>query len=83
MRYQPDFISLHKFQPYASGSDYPNNSRFTIDYYWSYTFFQYTLSTLDNPKFLGCDGTARAMLVDGMQVSDYPNPQALFILNKV
>ena len=80
MRYQPDFISLHKFQPYASGSDYPNNSRFTIDYYWSYTFFRYTL---DNTTFLGCDGTGRAMLVDGMQVSDYPNPQALFILNKV
>ena len=80
MRYQPDYISLHKFQPYTSGSDYPTNSRFTTDYYWSYTFFRYVL---DNTTLLGCDGTGRAMLVDGMQFSDYPNPQALFILNKV
>jgi len=80
MRYQSDFISLHKFQLYQSGSEYPPNSRFTFDYYWSYTFFRYLP---DNTTFLGCDGTGRAMLVDGMQVSDYPNPQALFILNKV
>ncbi|XP_073233458.1 uncharacterized protein [Porites lutea] len=65
--------------PYSSG-EYPTNSRFKIDYYWSYTFFPYKL---DNTTFLGCDGTGRAMLVDGMQFFEYPNPQALFILNEV
>ena len=70
---------MHKFQPNIPGS-YPPNSRFTFDYYWSFTFIQYQL---DKTKFLGCDSTRKATLVDGMQVSDYPNPQALFILNKV
>ena len=34
-------------------------------------------------KILGMDSTGRAMLVDGMQVSEYANPQALFILNEI
>ena len=80
MRYQ-HFVSMHKFQPNVPGS-YPPNSRFIVDYYWSYTFFKYKLDKT-NAKFLGCDSTGKATLVDGMQVSDYPNPQALFILNKV
>ena len=73
-------LSLHKFQLYKSGSDYPTNSRFTFDYYWSYTFFRYSL---DNTKFLGCDSTGMVTLVDGMQFTQYPNPQALFILNEI
>ena len=73
-------LSLHKFQLYESGSSFPPNSRFTFDYYWSYTFFRYAL---DNTKFLGCDSTGMVTLVDGMQVTEYPNPQALFILNEI
>ena len=42
-------LFLHKFQLYVSGP-FPPNSRFTFDYYWSYTFFRYSL---DNTKFLG------------------------------
>ena len=72
-------LSLHKFQPYASGP-FPPNSRFTYDYYWSFTFFCYSL---DNTKFLGCDSTGMLTLVDGMQAPAYPNPQALFILNEI
>ena len=73
--------SLHKFQLYVSGP-FPPNSRFTFDYYWSYTFFRYSL---DNTKFLGCDSTGMVTLVDGMLVSEYPtaNPQALFSLNEI
>ena len=54
-------LSLHKFQLYVSGP-FPPNSRFTFDYYWSYTFFRYSL---DNTKFLGCDSTDMVTLVDG------------------
>ena len=74
-------LSLHKFQLYVSGP-FPPNSRFTFDYYWSYTFFRYSL---DNTKFLGCDSTDMVTLVDGMLASEYPtaNPQALFILNEI
>ena len=71
-------LSLHKFQPYVSGP-FPPNSRFTYDYYWSFTFFRYSL---DNTKFLGCDSTGMVTLVDGMQAPAYPNPQALFILHE-
>ena len=70
-------LSLHKFQLYVSGP-YPPNSRFTFDYYWSYTFFRYS-----SDKFLGCDSTGMVTLVDGMQATEYPNPQALFILNEI
>ena len=74
-------LSLHKFRLYVSG---PNllNSRFDFDYYWSYTFFRYSL---DNTKFLGYDSTGMVTLVDGMQASKHPNanPQALFILRQI
>ena len=72
-------LSLRKFQLYVSGPFSPN-SRFTFDYYWSFTFFR---DKLDNTKFLGCDSTGMVTLVDGMQAPAYPNPQALFILNKI
>ena len=72
-------LSVHKYQPYVSGP-FPPNSRFTYDYYWSFTFFRYSL---DNTKFLGCDSTGMLTLVDGMQAPAYPNPQALFILNEI
>ena len=72
-------LSLHKFQQFAGGS-YPSNSRFTFDYFWSYTFFRYSL---DNRMFLGCDSTGMVTLVDGIQFTEYPNPQALFILNEI
>ena len=63
-------LFLHKFQLYVSGP-FPPNSRFTFDYYWSYTFFRYSL---DNTKFLGCDSTGMVGLA-----SEYPtaNPQLL------
>ena len=72
-------LSVHKYQPYVSGP-FPPNSRFTYDYYWSFTFFRYSL---DNTKFLGYDSTGMLTLVDGMQAPAYPNPQALFILNEI
>ena len=76
-------LSLHKFQQFAGGSSYPSNSRFIFDYYWSYTFFRYSLDNTDNKMFLGCDSTGMVTLVDGMQSTEYPNPQALFILNEI
>ena len=72
-------LSVYKYQPYVSGP-FPPNSRFTYDYYWSFTFFRYSL---DNTKFLGYDSTGMLTLVDGMQAPAYPNPQALFILNEI
>ena len=72
-------LSLHKFELYVSGP-FPSNFRFIYDYYWSFTFFRYSL---DNTKFLGCDSTGMVTLVDGMQASEYPNPQALLILNEI
>ena len=72
-------LSVHKYRPYVSGP-FPPNSRFTYDYYWSFTFFRYSL---DNTKFLGYDSTGMLTLVDGMQAPAYPNPQALFILNEI
>ena len=74
-------LSLRKFQLYVSGL-YPPNSHFIFDFYWSFTFFRYSL---DNTKFLGCDSTGMVTLVDGMQASEYPNanPQALFVLSQI
>lgn len=63
----------------SSGSSYPDEAIFAAEYYWSYTIFR---NQKYNQKYLGCDGNGNMTLVD-MHSLDYPNPQALFILNKV
>ena len=35
-----------------------------------------------NTLYLGCDNTGKTTLVENVDL-DYPNPQALFILNKI
>lgn len=63
----------------SSGSTYPDQAQFVPHYYWSYTFFE---NKLYNQKYLSSDSTGKMTLVD-IADRDYPNPQALFILNKV
>ncbi|CAH3043622.1 unnamed protein product [Porites lobata] len=71
-------IKIKAVQP-SSGSTYPDQAQFVPHYYWSYTFFQ---TKLYNQKYLSSDSTGKMTLVD-IAERDYPNPQALFILNKV
>lgn len=63
----------------ASGQQYSDEAKFKPFYYWSYIIFQ---NKWFNTKYLSCDSTGNMTLVD-MAELDYPNPQALFILNKV
>ena len=70
---------MSTFQETSSDSSYPDEATFAPDYYWSYTIFR---NKLYNQMYLGCDGNGNMTLVD-MASLDYPNPQALFILNKV
>ena len=73
------FVFLVVFQATASGQQYSDEAKFKPFYYWSYTIFQ---NKWCNTKYLSCDSTGNMTLVD-MAELDYPNPQALFILNKV
>ena len=70
---------MSTFQETSSDPPYPDKAIFAPDYYWSYTIFR---NKFYNQKYLGCDGNGNMTLVD-MASLDYPNPQALFILNKV
>ena len=70
---------MSTFQETSSDSSYPDEATFAPDYYWSYTIFR---NKFYDKKYLGCDGNGNMTLVD-MASLDYPNPQALFILNKV
>ena len=70
---------MSTFQDASSGSSYPDEAIFAAEYYWSYTIFR---NKFYNQMYLGCDGNGNMTLVD-MHSLDYPNPQALFILNKV
>lgn len=70
---------MSTFQETSSGSSYPDEATFAPDYHWSYTIFR---NKFYNQMYLGCDGNGNMTLVD-MASLDYPNPQALFILNKV
>ena len=69
---------MSTFQETSSGSSYPEKATFAPDYYWSFTIFRNKFYN----QYLGCDGNGNMTLVD-MASLDYPNPQALFILNKV
>ena len=62
-----------------SSGPYPDEATFVPYLYWSYTIFQ---NKFYNQKYLGCDGNGNMTLVNMVSL-DYPNPQALFILNKV
>ena len=71
---------MSTFQETSSDSGpYPDEAKFAPDHFWSYTIFR---NKFYNQKYLGCDGTGNMTLVD-MAFPHYPNPQALFILNKV
>jgi len=55
-----------------------SGSIFVPDYYWGQTMFR---SKPYSTLYLGSDGNRNATLVT-MDDSHYPNPQALFIVNK-
>jgi len=68
-----------------SPSDY---AKFEPIYFWSYTLFRSkSRSTLDSGMYLGSNENALATLIqvdeDHSPREYYPNPQALFIINKV
>jgi len=54
------------------------DSVFVPDYYWGNTTFR---SRRYSTLYLGCDGNKNATLVT-MENPHYPNPAALFIVNK-
>ena len=72
-------MMMSTFQETSSDSSYDGKAIFAAEYYWSYTIFR---NKEYNQKYLGCDGHGNMTLVD-MTSLDYPNPQTLFILNKV
>ena len=72
-------MMMSTFQETSSDSSYGGKAIFAAEYYWSYTIFR---NKEYNQKYLGCDGHGNMTLVD-MTSLDYPNPQTLFILNKV
>lgn len=62
----------------SSGS-YSKNAKFVANQFWSYTMFE---NAQYNQKYLACDSSGKTTLVD-IKCPEYPNPQALFILNTV
>ncbi|KAL9955833.1 hypothetical protein ACROYT_G037218 [Oculina patagonica] len=60
------------------GGPLDDKSVFEPLYYWSYTMFR---NKSYHTLFLGCDNTGKTTLVENLN-PDYPNPQALFVLNK-
>lgn len=60
------------------GGSISDESLFEPVYFWSYTMFRNCFYT---NYYLGCDHTGKTSLVENWDTS-YPNPQALFILNK-
>ncbi|CAH3175681.1 unnamed protein product [Porites lobata] len=55
-----------------------DEAKFEPDYYWGHTVFK---SSHYNRLYLGCDENKMATLVH-MKITDYPNPQAMFIVNE-
>ncbi|KAL9955836.1 hypothetical protein ACROYT_G037223 [Oculina patagonica] len=65
---------------HSGGGPLDDKSVFEPLYFWSYTMFRNKF--YHNPQlYLGCDNTGKTTLVENVDL-DYPNPQALFILNK-
>ncbi|KAJ7373603.1 hypothetical protein OS493_011208 [Desmophyllum pertusum] len=62
-----------------SGDPLGDESVYEPLYYWSYTMFR---NKSYNTLYLGCDNTGKTTLVENLDL-DYPNPQALFVLNKL
>lgn len=60
------------------GGSISDESLFEPMYFWSYTMFR---NCFYSNYYLGCDHTGKTTLVENWNLS-YPNPQALFILNK-
>ena len=83
---QTPFISL----PFLKALSFPNllfllfqtspseEAKFEPDFYWGHTVFK---SSRYNTLYLGCDENKMATLVH-MKITDYPNPQAMFIVNE-
>ena len=67
------------FKETSSGYPYPDNATFVAHQFWSYTVFK---NKHYNHQFLGSDHSGNTTLVNMTSVQ-YPNPQALFILNAV
>ena len=53
-------------------------AKFEPDFYWGHTVFK---SSRYNTLYLGCDENKMATLVP-MKITNYPNPQAMFIVNE-
>ncbi|XP_078348269.1 uncharacterized protein LOC144633291 isoform X1 [Oculina patagonica] len=62
----------------TGGGPLDDKSAFEPLYYWSYTMFR---NRSYHTLYLGCDNTGKTTLVENLN-PDYPNPQALFVLNK-
>lgn len=56
-----------------------DESLFEPVYFWSYTMFR---NSFHSNYYLGCDHTGQTTFVENWNL-DYPNPQALFILNRL
>ncbi|XP_073240682.1 uncharacterized protein [Porites lutea] len=63
----------------SSDSTYPDEAQFVPYQYWGYTFFE---SKRYKQKYLSSESNGNMTLV-AIANRDYPNPQALFILNQV
>ena len=53
-------------------------AKFEPDFYWGHTVFK---NSRYNTLYLGCDENKMATLVP-MKITNYPNPQAMFIVNE-
>ena len=77
------FFSPHlkcRFKELNLGVPVGNKSLFEPVYFWSYTMFRNKCYYTDD-LYLGSDYKGKITLVKNVSL-EYPNPQALFILNK-
>ena len=72
----PRLLIYRLFLPFQPSQS--NEALFEPDYYWGHTVFR---SKPWSSLYLGTDANGMATLVT-MEDSQYPNPQALFIVNK-
>ena len=78
-------IPLQVYTPPPPDDDSPAKyDRFLPHHYNGFTLFEsYKYSSPKLPLYLGCDEEGKTTLVTSLYPTEYPNPQTLFIVNRV
>ena len=77
-------IPLQVYTPPTAGDDPAkyDSLRFEPVYYHGFTLFK-SFKYRSQNLYLGCDQEGKTTLVTSLYPTDYPNPQTLFIANRV